>query len=348
MAHGIFINVLKKMNRFQRIVFLIKKENLHRLLMFLLVIIIVSTILIPYFESDITLSNAFWWSIVTLTTVGYGDITPASLGGRVIGIVIMIFGIGILGMFTASIASVFIEKKQKEERGMNSYNFENHIIICEWNHRAKDVLHELRHASRTANAPIILIADIEMKPIDDDNLYFIRGDAQEENFIKANLEKAGTAIILGDDRLDAASRDARVVLNTLTAESINPKVYTIVELIDTANIPHCKRAKADEIIVGNEFSSKLISKAALNHGISNVLSELLTSKLGSDLFKIPIPHNLEGRPFLEVFTEMKRLDNSIVLGVQKGRDGTVKSNPPVDFPIEKGDFLIIISESKQH
>ncbi len=348
MASGIFINIIKKMNRFQRIVFFIKKENLHRLIIFLLTIIILSTILIPIFEPDIDLSNAFWWSIVTLTTVGYGDITPASTGGRIIGIIIMIFGIGILGMFTATIASIFIEKKQKEERGMNTFNFENHIIICEWNHRARDILKELRHAYRTANAPIVLIADIELKPIDDDLLYFIRGDANEENFKKANIGKASTVIILGDDKLDVSARDARVVLNTLTVESINPKVYTIVELIDSANIPHCKRAKADEIIVGNEFSSKLISKSALNHGISNVLSELLTPKLGSDLFKIPIPSDLEGRPFIEVFTEMKRLHNSIVLGIQKGKDGSVTSNPPVDFIAEKGDSLIIISEGKPH
>ena len=285
---------------------------------------------------------------MTLTTVGYGDITPISVGGRAIGILIMFFGIGILGMFTATIASIFVAKKQKEDRGMNSFNYQNHIILCEWNLRAREILYELRNDHRIGRSPIILIADVEMKPVDDDYLFFIRGDVTEENLRRANLEKASTAIILGDDRLDANARDARVVLTTLTVECVNPKVYTIVELVDNANIRHCERANADEIIVGSDFSSKLISRATLDHGISKVMSELLSSRMGNDLFKIPVKESQAGKTFIEVFTEMKRTNNSIVLGIQKGNEGMVISNPPVDISVEKGDFLIIISQGKPY
>ena len=334
------------MSRLKRFILLIKRENLQRLFLFIFIMIFISAITLPLFEPDVSFTNALWWSIVTLTTVGYGDIAPKSMGGRTLAILLMFFGIGILGMFTATIASIFIERKQKEERGMKSYNFNNHIILCEWNHRTREVLRELRHASRIGSSPIILIADVEIKPIDDEQLYFVRGDVTEENLKRANLQKADTVIILGNDNLDASARDARVVLTALTVETINPEIYTIVELVDTANIPHCERANADEIIVGSEFSSKLLSRAALDHGISKVLSELLTSRIGSDLFKIPVPKSLEGRKFIDVFTEMKRSANSIVMGVQKGSNGTVKANPPVEYSVEKGDFLIVITEGK--
>ncbi|MDY6935208.1 MAG: ion channel [Spirochaetota bacterium] len=334
------------MNWLRQILLFMRREKLHRLAVYIILIITASTLILPLFESDVSLTNALWWSIVTLTTVGYGDIAPATLGGRIIGIFIMFFGIGILGMFTATVASIFIERKQKEERGMNSYKFENHIIICEWNHRASDILLELRKAYRIGNAPIVLIDDIQMKPVDDENLFFIQGDVSDNNLRRANLEKASTVIILGDDKLDASARDARVVLTTLTVESINPNAYTIVELVDIINVPHCERANANEIIVGSDFSSKLISRAAVDHGISKVLSELLTSRMGNDLFKIPVPKSLEGLTFIDVFTEMKRVNNSIVLGIQKGSDGIVKSNPPVDFLVESGDSLILIKEGK--
>ncbi|RMH86234.1 MAG: hypothetical protein D6681_15890 [Calditrichaeota bacterium] len=215
--------------------------------------------------------------------------------------------------------------------------------MCQWNHRAKEILAELRSDPRMETAPIVLIARVDEKPLEDDNLYFIQGDVTEENLIRANIQKANTVVILGDDRLEATTRDAQVVLATLTVESLNPAVYTIVELVDESNVRHCQRAHADEIIVGDEFSSRLISRAALNHGISKVLSELLSSRFGNDLFKIPVPAALQGRPFLEVFTEMKRNANSIVLAVQKNGEGEVIANPENDLPVEPGDHLIVIS-----
>ncbi len=331
------------MKAIRRILRFIRRENLDRLFLIVVLLMVFSTIGLVLVEPGVDWRNALWWSIVTLTTVGYGDITPTTLGGRLIGIVIMIFGIGILGMLTATIASVFVERKLREHRGMSSYNFEGHLILCQWNHRAKEILAELRSDPRMETAPIVLIARVDEKPLEDDNLYFIQGDVTEENLIRANIQKANTVVILGDDRLEATTRDAQVVLATLTVESLNPAVYTIVELVDESNVRHCQRAHADEIIVGDEFSSRLISRAALNHGISKVLSELLSSRFGNDLFKIPVPAALQGRPFLEVFTEMKRNANSIVLAVQKNGEGEVIANPENDLPVEPGDHLIVIS-----
>jgi len=332
--------------RIRLIVHFLQREKLHRLLGILVVMILVSTVGLAILEPKYSLVNWLWWSIVTLTTVGYGDITPSTVGGKMIGVLIMFFGIGILGMFTATIASIFVERKLKEERGMHSFQFEKHMILCQWNHRAREILQELRSDPRAETLPVVLIADIEVKPIDDQNLYFIQGEVTEETLSRANLPKASTVLILGDDRLDNNARDAKAVLTTLTVESLNPDVYTIVELVEESNVRHCERAHANEIIVGSEFSTKLMSRAALDHGISKVLSELLSSRFGNDLYKVPVRADMAGRPFLEIFTDMKRDHQSIILGVQRGGQGEVISNPPADFQVESGDHLIVISEGR--
>ena len=89
-----------------------------------------------------------------------------------------------------------------------------------------------------------------------------------------------------------------------------------MELIDATNARHCERAKANEIIVGSEFNSRLISRATVDHGIWRVLADLLSSRLGkNDLFKIPVPEFMANSSFIEIFSEMKRANKIIVLVV---------------------------------
>ncbi len=74
-----------------------------------------------------TLSSGTGLSFVTLTTVGYGDISPATTGGRIIAIIIMFFGIGLLGMLSGNLATIMISKRIRENKGMGTTNLEGHI-----------------------------------------------------------------------------------------------------------------------------------------------------------------------------------------------------------------------------
>ncbi|MCI5150880.1 MAG: potassium channel protein, partial [Candidatus Electrothrix sp. MAN1_4] len=266
--------------RLKRLYFFLQRENMLYLFAVILVIILVSSVLIAWFEPDVSFASGVWWTIVTLTTVGYGDISPSTPAGRVLAVLIMLFGIGLLGMLSAGLATMLMSRKSRENKGMCPSIFEDHIIICEWNHRAKAILKELRADAQSEKTPIVLVADLEEIPVDDPDLLFIRGVVCEETLEKANLKKARTIIVLGDDAAEATARDAKVVLTTLTIETMNPDVYSVVELVDKKNEPHCLRANADEIIIGSELSSHLIASAASDHGISRIVTELLSNRYG--------------------------------------------------------------------
>ena len=62
-----------------------------------------------------TAEDALWWSYTTITTVGYGDLYPVTAEGRLIAIVVMTFGVGLFGTFTAYIASVFVKPKEEKQ-----------------------------------------------------------------------------------------------------------------------------------------------------------------------------------------------------------------------------------------
>ena len=214
----------------------LQKENLHYVLLWVVILVSLSSTVIALLEPDISLIDSIWWSIVTLTTVGYGDFSPVTAGGRLIAVIIMFFGIGLLGMLSATLASVLISKRLRENKGMTSYNFQDHIVLCEWNHRARAILKELRADSHTQDTPVVLIADIDEKPVDDPDLYFIKGAVNDDALAKAGAAQAGTVVILGDDQLEETARDAKVVLSTLTVESICPDAYTVVELVDDERV----------------------------------------------------------------------------------------------------------------
>lgn len=73
-------------------------------------LIFTSSMLMMYLENQ-SFADALWWSIVTCTTVGYGDISPSTVSGRIIAVVLMIFGIGLIGMLTGTITTYFTQIK---------------------------------------------------------------------------------------------------------------------------------------------------------------------------------------------------------------------------------------------
>ena len=323
----------------------IRRRNLDRIGWTLLLLTSLSSAIISHAEG-IPLVDGFWWSIVTLTTVGYGDIAPATVLGRMAAIVNMVIGMGVLGMLRAILASVFIERQRKEDAGMADLKLSNHIVLCQWNNRAARILSELRTDPQSKRTPIVLIAPLPSKPVDDPNLYFVTGQVSDETLTKAKVDAAQTVIILGDDNLGPTERDAISVLATLNVETMNPEAYTIVELVSPSNVVTCQRAKADEVIVTSELSSTLISQAALNHGISKVVMEVLDSNTGNQLCKIPLPAELAGRSFIEAFTQLKQQQNCIAVGIQKGKEGEVLANPPSGQQLDEQDFLIVISRAE--
>ena len=233
----------------------------------------------------------------------------------------------------------------KEEQGLFCYTFEEHIILCEWNYRSKQILQKLRRNYRTKKTPIVLIADIENKPIDDDNLFFVKGSVNDETLQQANVKKAKTVIILGDDNLDDVNRDTKVALSTLTVETNNRSVYTIVELVNENYVEICNRAHADEIIVSSNLSSQLIVDSIINDGISNVIFNLLSKQYDNHLYKIPVPKDEINSLFIDVFARMKEYQQSIVIAIQQGEEGQVITNPPSNYKLKDDDYLIMIFQS---
>ena len=331
---------------FKRFAYLLRKDRLDKVLLALLLISVAGTLGISFFEPTLSFLDAAWWTIVTITTVGYGDIYPLSSGGRVVGVFLMLFGIGFLGMLTATLASTFIEQRRQEGKGMKPVSVKHHFVICGWNYKAKEILEELRADEKARDCPVVLIADLPEKPLEEDNVYFVSGVVSRETLEMANTQEAQVAIVLADENVEVHTRDAKTILDTLTIKTTYPHLYTCVELVDRKNMDHCKMAKADEIIVTGALSTNLLVQAALDHGVTEVISELVSNRYGHALYKIAVPQACVGRPFLDVFTQLKTDQNLIVVAVGSHKEGKFLANPPNSYIIDTQDQLVVIGQQR--
>ena len=324
----------------------IKGIALIRITILSIAIVLCAAVGAYIFEGDMSLSDALWWSLVTVTTVGYGDITPASLGGKVFGGILMVLGIGFIGLFTGTLAATFVEGRSRRDRGLKPVDCEGHICICGWSHKAQEIIEELRADLKTKDKPVVLVANLPESPIKDDNFHFVHGDVTPEVLGKANVKEAQVAIVLGDETIESYSRDAKAILNVLTIKTVNPDLYVCIELADRENYDHCMRARADEIVVSGELSSALLVQGALDHGMTRIISELVSNRYGSELYKLKVPPSIVGMSFVEAMVRLKERHTVTLVAVESVDRTDLKINPPADNRIREGERIVVIGDER--
>lgn len=154
-------------------------------------------------QPDLTIWDSLWWAMVTATTVGYGDLFPKTMGGRLIALFLMIGGIGTLGLFTASIAAYFVRGNVFERLRLS--RFRGHVVICglgkkgmllmkAFRGQGRDVVVVEREENRDASAVARSLGAV-----------VILGDAREPSTLReARLTSAGNLIVVcGDDGVNA-------------------------------------------------------------------------------------------------------------------------------------------------
>lgn len=279
-----------------------------------------------------SLWDGVWWAFETICTVGYGDKVPLSDGGKIVGIFLMISGIGLLSMLTATVASVLVEQKMKEGRGLESIKEKGHIIICGWNNHTEEVIQGLLSEKKNADMTIVLINELSIDEIDVlrtkygmNNLRLLRGDfVHEEVLLRAHIEKASFAVIMADfsGSHPRERSDDRTILAALTIKSLAPKIKAIAELLDGENKSHLRRANVDEIIVRGEHAGSLLACAIKSPGLSKVFSGLLHAAEGSGaLRRVEIPKGFVGRTFEELSVYCKTRHRAILIGFLKETKG---------------------------
>lgn len=314
-----------------------------RLVLIAIVIMVLSAagiLLVERGDNFSSFADAIWWVIVTITTVGYGDKYPHSFLGRVIAVILMFLGIGVVSGVTAKFSDLLIGSSRRRELGEVATDYEDHLIVCGWNKKARNVVNQLLD-EEIEESKLVLLADLERDPfIDNEVVHFIRGKTdQEEALVKAGVKSARAAIILNE-----TDNDARTVLTVLTIENLNPDIYTIAEISDRENQIHLINAQVDEIIVNSSINSQLLVRTALYSGTSQVIEQLLSNESGRQMYMLTAVEEELGAKFIDLFVKYKREADLILIGIKRQEE--IITNPANEEIIQSGDDLIYIARGE--
>ena len=268
--------------------------------------------------------NPYWWAIVTMTTVGYGDFSPSTPAGRIFAVLIMFIGISLVSLLTASISSIFVAQKIREGKGLEQLNLNNHLILCGWNPNGGRILDSIQHLSNSKKLELVLINEMNEEDVTQlKNRYqqldinFVAGDfTQEEILNKANIFEANTVIVIPNTTgSEVATYDEKTIFATLTIKSMDPNIRVVAYLLDRENLTHIKRADADEVVVGDDFSAHILASHVVDPGIPQIANQLIESNSNSRFKRINIPSEFIGKSYSELFDHFQKLDGSLLIGV---------------------------------
>lgn len=217
-------------------------------------LIALTTFFLPLIEPQ-TFTNyldAFWFTMTTVLTVGYGDISPVTAAGKLYTILFLyVLGIGLFATFIGKAFDSFGLLRKLRESGDLMFEEKNHIVIIDWSHKAEIAIKEI--LARDPKAMIVVIDRLEKAKELHDRLHYVRGYATEaETLNKANVKHAKAVLIFADDKIgDQMLTDGKSLMIACAVERIAPKVHTIVEVEREEHVGNFSHVKVDKFILAN-------------------------------------------------------------------------------------------------
>lgn len=257
--------------------------------------------------------DVLYFSVVSLTTLGYGDISPVTTEARLLNTVLLtpirVF-LWVLFLGTAYELTV-MRLRFREERQMRDLHdrLKDHVIIAGYGVKGRAVIDELvAHGQDRDQIVVIDPSDAAIKEASRAGIVAFLGDASSEALLKAAvLEKASYVLV-------APNRDDACVLICLTVRSLAPNVRLVAAAREEENIKLMYGAGADVVIAPSVSGGRLMASAVRQHAVPHFLEDLLAFGEGLTVSEYVVPQHQEGT----LAREIPELRNDLVLGMMRG------------------------------
>jgi len=317
-------------------------RQLSRILFLLLLVIIVGVIGYMTIERWSFL-DALYMTIITVSTVGYGEVHSLSAAGRVFSIVLIVGGVGVMFYALTTLVQYFMEGHFRNIFGRRRMKekiakLKGHIILCGYGRVGREVA----RVFESEGTPFVVIElDQEAANRAADNGYLcLHGNATtDEALNEAGIQRArGLVAALGSD--------ADNLYVTLSAKEMRPDLFVVARASAEESEAKLKRAGADRIILPYRIGGRRMAMLTLrplvvdfidttmySHGHEFVLEDIVVGP-DSPLLGLNVRQGLE-------------CCGAIAILAVKKSDGTLLTNPSMETSLELGDELVMIGTREQ-
>jgi voltage-gated potassium channel len=313
------------------------RQVARRLLVAVLVLVI--TVVIVYVDrggyhdnanGSVSLVDALYYSTVTLSTTGYGDIVPYSTGARLMNVFLVTpLRVIFLIILVGTTLEVLTERTREQFRLKRWRSaLYDHVVIVGFGTKGRSAAQTL--VGRGVPQSRIVVVDPSPKVVEaaaDEGFVAVTGDATRNDvLLRAEVGRAKEIVI-------AAQRDDTAVLVTLTARQLNQRAHIVASVREEENAPLLRQSGADAVITSSSAAGRLLGLSMLSPSVGRVMDDLITYGSGLDLIERPIETSEVGRAPRDL--------RDLVVSVKRGQR-LLDHDDPEAAPLQDADQVIAI------
>ncbi|MBM4820465.1 potassium channel family protein [Streptomyces actuosus] len=236
-------------------------------------------------DGSVDLLDAAYYATVTLSTTGYGDITPVGDAARLTNILVITpLRVLFLIILVGTTLEVLTERTRQQVRIHRwRARIQDHVVVIGYGTKGRHAVETL--VGQGIPRERIVVVDAQRKTAtaaSDDGLVSVTGDAtRSETLLKAELPRAARVIV-------APQRDDTATLVTLTARQLNRRATIAAAVREDENAPLLKQSGADTVITTSSSAGRLLGVSMVSPTVARTLEDLMTLGTGLDLVERPV------------------------------------------------------------
>ena len=309
--------------------------------------ILTFTVALVYFDRDgyidqtdppdynVSLIDSIYYTTVTLSTTGYGDIAPVSDGARLINaFVITPLRIAFLVLLIGTTLEVLASQGREMFRVARwRKNMDKHVVVIGYGTKGRSAVDTLVNNGTSRDSVVVVDpGSVAQGEAHADGLAVVTGDATRREVLRrAGVDRAQQVII-------TTARDDTTVLATLTVRQLNPDAYIVAAVREQDNVPLVRQSGADSVITSSDAVGRLLGLASFSPNLGSVMEDLLTYGEGLEVAQRDLLVS-------EVGKAPQSLPDQVIAVI---RDEKVyRYFDPTVTLLARGDELIVVRPAKE-